>query len=358
MHSFEVHSNESAYRKVDVLSWTKSIPYLASLAPSSSPSSPGFPLRERTWKTSPRTPQLKRMMAHWILARGVCFLPFELVVGLYDLREHPTIAEVVPQIFACAFALSINNPLYGNILDWVQATFTKVVWKSHTTLYLDGPIRISWSWVVLDFQGDSLEGLQASEFIRGRFPGRYGVPLTGDTSIARAPTTLEAAANADQDGVQSHVLWGEEPEAHLDNGFLTAQDLPVPSPFRPGYEAYAMVSDLGCGGSPAPDSNCGQGAWGSPPQEPPTEIILVGPVTPLGGNHHRKEWARGTPNANVRSGFFQKEEVEAVELEAPVAEEDPSKGVTAAAATVLAWWLGAALLWTSPQSFDLKSRHQ
>ena len=69
----------------------------------------------------------------------------------------------------------------------------------------------------------------------------------------------------------------------------------------------------------------------------------------MGGNHHRKEWARGTPNANVRSGFFQKEEVEAVELEAPVAEEDPAQGAAAATATVLAWWPGAALLWTSPQ---------
>ena len=176
--------------------------------------------------------------------------------------EHPTIAKVAPQIFASALALSIKNPLYGNVLNWVQATFTKVVWKSHTTLYLDGPIRTSWSWVALDFEGNSLEGRQASEFIRGRFPGRYGAPLTGDTSNAPATTTAEAATNAAQDGVQARVLWGEDPEDHLDARFLTAKDLPVPSPFRPGYEVYATGSDLGWGGSPAPDSNRGQGAWG------------------------------------------------------------------------------------------------
>ena len=97
----------------------------------------------------------------------------------------------------------------------------------------------------MDFEGNSLEGRQASEFIRGRFPGRYGASLNGYTSIARAGTTTEAAADADQDGVQARVLWGEDPDAHLDYGFLTAQDLPVSSPFRPGYESYATGSDLG-----------------------------------------------------------------------------------------------------------------
>ena len=58
---------------------------------------------------------------------------------------------------------------------------------------------------------------------------------------------------------------GEDPEAHLDDGFLTAQDLPVPSPLRPGYEAYATGSHSSWGGSPAPESNHGQGVWGSPP---------------------------------------------------------------------------------------------
>ena len=64
--------------------------------------------------------------SRWIRARGVCFLPSKLVGGLYDLGENPTIAEVAPQIFASALALSIHNPLYRNVLDWVQATFTKV----------------------------------------------------------------------------------------------------------------------------------------------------------------------------------------------------------------------------------------
>ena len=81
------------------------------------------------------------------------------------------------------------NPLYGNVLNWVQATFTKGVWKSHTTSYLDGPIRTSWSYVASDFEGNSLEGCQASKFIRARFPGHYGAPLTGDTSTARAATS-------------------------------------------------------------------------------------------------------------------------------------------------------------------------
>ena len=116
-----------------------------------------------------------------------------------------------------------------------------------------------------NFEGNSLEGRKSSEIIRGRFPGRYVAPLTRDTSIARAATTADAAANVDQYRVQARVLWGEDPEAHLDDGFLTAQDLPVPSPLRPGYEAYATGSHSSWGGSPAPESNHGQGVWGSPP---------------------------------------------------------------------------------------------
>ena len=122
-----------------------------------------------------------------IRARGVCFLPSELVSGLYDLGGHPTIADVSPQLFASALALSIKNTLYGNVLDWVQATFTKVVWKSHTTSYLDGPIRTSRSWVASDFGGNSLEGRQASKFIRGRFPGRYGAPSLGTPPMPPPP---------------------------------------------------------------------------------------------------------------------------------------------------------------------------
>ena len=78
-----------------------------------------------------------------------------------------------------------------------------MVWKSHTTSYLDSLIRTSWSWVASDFEGNSLEGRQASNFTRWRFPGRCGALLTGDTSTAHANTTAEAAANAAQDGVQA-----------------------------------------------------------------------------------------------------------------------------------------------------------
>ena len=53
--------------------------------------------------------------------------------------------------------------------------------------------------MALDSEGNSLEDQQASEFIRGRFPGRYSAPLTGETSNARDATTAEAAVNAAQD---------------------------------------------------------------------------------------------------------------------------------------------------------------
>ena len=56
----------------------------------------------------------------------------------------------------------------------------------------------------------------------------------------------------------------------------------------------------------------------------------------MGGDHHGIEWALGIPKAKVSAGFLPQEEVQAVELEAPAAEEDPAKGVAAAAATVLA----------------------
>ena len=81
-----------------------------------------------------------------------------------------------------------------------------------------------------------MEGLQASKLIRGRFPGRYGAPLTRDTTTTRAVTTAGSAANADHEGVQDRVLWGEDPHVHLEYSFPTAREPPVPSPFQPGYE--------------------------------------------------------------------------------------------------------------------------
>ena len=81
-----------------------------------------------------------------------------------------------------------------------------------------------------DFEENSLEGRQASKSIKGRFPGRYCAPLTGDTSTARATTTAEAAVNAAQYGVQARVLWGEDPKAHLYYDFLTAREMPASSP--------------------------------------------------------------------------------------------------------------------------------
>ena len=64
----------------------------------------------------------------------------------------------------------------------------------------------------------------------------------------------------------------------------------------------------------------------------------------MGEDHHGTEWALDIPKSKASAGFFPQEEVEAVELEAPVVEEDPAQGVAAAAETVLAWEMGAPLL--------------
>ena len=74
-----------------------------------------------------------------------------------------------------------------------------------------------------DFEDNSLEGRQASDFIRGRFPGRYYAPIAGDTTTARAAATTEAAAHAAHDGVQDQVLWGYYPHAHLDDGVVSTR---------------------------------------------------------------------------------------------------------------------------------------
>ena len=59
-----------------------------------------------------------------------------------------------------------GTPTYENILDWVQSSFTKVVWKNHPYLYfLEGPIRTSLYWGASNFDTNSQEGQQAAEFI-------------------------------------------------------------------------------------------------------------------------------------------------------------------------------------------------
>ena len=85
---------------------------------------------------------------------------------------------------------------------------------------------------------------------------------------------------------------------------------------------------------------------------------MADPVTPVGGNHQRTEWALGIPKAKASVEFFPQEDVEVVELEAPVMDEDPSQGVAAAAATVLAWGIEVDLLWASSQLFNHQSRHR
>ena len=85
---------------------------------------------------------------------------------MYELWACPTIAKVAPQLFASVLTLSLHTPVYANIRDWVQFSFTKVVWKNPFTLsYLEGLIRTSHSWVPSEFEVNSLEGRQASELI-------------------------------------------------------------------------------------------------------------------------------------------------------------------------------------------------
>ena len=101
-----------------------------------------------------------------IRARGACSLPLEIIGDLYELGVRPTITEVYPKLFASVLSLSLHTPVYDNVLDWFQGSFTKVVWKNHLTLsYLEGPIRTSWYWVPSYFEVNSLEGIQSSKFI-------------------------------------------------------------------------------------------------------------------------------------------------------------------------------------------------
>ena len=80
---------------------------------------------------------------------------------LYELGALPEISEVASQILAIilAFTFTKDTPTYGNVLYWVQNSFTKVVWNNHPTLsFWEGPIRTSRSWEASDFavtQGDT-----------------------------------------------------------------------------------------------------------------------------------------------------------------------------------------------------------
>ena len=62
-----------------------------------------------------------------IHARGALFSPSELVRALYDLGDQLTIPEVAPQLFTSVLALGKDTPTYRNVLNWVQASFTKLV---------------------------------------------------------------------------------------------------------------------------------------------------------------------------------------------------------------------------------------
>ena len=112
-------------------------------------------------------------------------------------------------------------------------------------------------------------------------PPSPGTPLSPAPPLLWKPPPMRLGG-----GVPAQVLWGEDPKAHLNDVFLMARDLSVPSPFRPGYEAYATGSDSGWGGSPAPDSNHGQGAWGLPPPGASDRDTLGGAGHPSGGRDH------------------------------------------------------------------------
>ena len=92
--------------------------------------------------------------------------PLQLVGELYKLGTRPTISKFAPQLFISVLDLTLDTPAYTNFLDWVQASFTKVVWRNHPSLsFLEVPIRTSRSWMASDFEVNLLEGRQAAEFI-------------------------------------------------------------------------------------------------------------------------------------------------------------------------------------------------
>ena len=90
-----------------------------------------------------------------------------------------------PQGLPSDFCEHPTPPAYGNVLDWVHASFTKVVWKNHPSLsFIEVLIRTSWSWKASNFAANSPEDQQVLEFIRGRFLGRYGAPLAPEDTTS------------------------------------------------------------------------------------------------------------------------------------------------------------------------------
>ena len=233
-----------------------------------------------------------------ICARGARFLLSELVGALYELGARPTIAEVAPQLFVSILTLTKDTPAYENVLDWVQASFTKLVWRNYPSLsFREGPIRTSRSWGASDFEANLQDGRQAAEFIRGRFPSRYGAPLAPvDTTSARVTPMAKASIHAARDGVEAQTLWGDDLRAHLgdagaDNG---ARVPPVFTPFgRVAVGAFVTGSGSGWGGSLATErTNRGSRAWGSAPLGAAvgSERTTVGGGG--GGQHQRRRCAK------------------------------------------------------------------
>ena len=203
-----------------------------------------------------------------IHARGSCFLPLELVGELYEMGARPNIAKVTPKIFASALALTKDTPMYKNALNWVKASFTKVVWRNHPSLsFFEVPIRTSRSWGASNFEANSQEGRQAAEFIWSRFPGHYGTPLSpADSTISCVSPMAEATAQADCDGVEARVLWGKDPHAHLGNAGANtrAREPPIHTSFgKATAGAFTSGSGLGWGGFPGTErNNRVSRAWG------------------------------------------------------------------------------------------------
>ena len=141
----------------------------------------------------------------------------ELVRALYNLGDLSTVAKVAPQLFASVLVLKKDTSTYGNVLNWLQASFNNVVWKKHSSLFFqEGPIRTSPLWKASNFAANSLEGRQAAEFIQGWFLGRYGAPFApADTTSARVAPMAKAASHVARNGVGARVVWGNDPCANL-----------------------------------------------------------------------------------------------------------------------------------------------
>ena len=187
-------------------------------------------------------------------------------------------------------------PAYGNALDWVHASFAKVVQKNHSTLsFRWGLIQTSCLWEASDFYANSPGGRQAAEFIQVRFLGHYGAPLAqADTASARVAPTDKAAAHAARDSVGARVVWGDDPRDQLrDAGEdAGARAPPVFTPFgQAAVRACALVSGSSWRGSSddGKEQSQHQSLWFTLPGRCGRNRAQLGQ---RGGKHQRERWEK------------------------------------------------------------------